>query len=1209
MNANGMGMTTIFKNRSSHCGNGTARPVEPSALPRLHRRGAVVRALLVGITVLAAPLMALSPTTANAASGDLLGTVNFSQQCGGFQGISVGLTFDGSDLWYSCAESTPDLFRADPTTGQVLASYTVGNSLGALAYDAIDNVIYAGWGVDDAYPTAPIYRIQLDSQGDVTGSSVALGAPAALVCGLDDGLAYDGSNATLYVSDDCSTSIYHYDTAGNLLSSFPWAGSGCYNSGLALGNQLLFEGADGCNTVYVVSKSAPSAIDYQFSTAVAGDPNFRDEGLSCDTTTFPGFDAMWSKEAYSPNRAHAFEIPSGSCGVGGQSAIPPGPRPIIFIPGITGSYLKNQNGMETWPQAQAIAGCVSHFTGTASCDMDNLKYDSLASDGTTIGSDGPTYNVAAANGIARPLDGSLGGAIDSLTVNEFLWVNKTTHYYDITAQNVKASGYTIVQPTDDAGLTACATTLKCWIPVGVDWRKSAAYNATQIIALIDRVIALTGTDRVDLMAHSQGGLIANAIVHDPTSVGKIHNVVTMGTPWLGTPKLLSVLLYQEPCLIPVAAGLCALDPGTVQTLIKNYPGTAELNPSIAYWDAAPYYPLLITTGNGDEVGLSGGFSQGYALEKNLLAASPINRDTSLIDAANAWHNSVDEWSPLDPSVHLMRAIGYDAADTATCNSAPCSASTTGEYVSPADQASQENVSTETGVDILTKNLYYDTGDGTVELYSANLFDPAKGFDDRNGGLDEYYCGIGHQGLSQNTQVWKDAQAFLEDKPAAPSVDQVRLSCPDGTDGSLTGIDLDSGAAGFEASQGALLSVSGGGFAPGTPVILSLHSSPVSLGTATADLGGNFSIVVGLPPSVSVGDHQLIADGTGATGASLELSTTLDVSSAPVVPGKLSTIAGTVVDAASTLPLSGICVQAFPAGSAVSPSGEATTDASGGYRITGLAPGSYDVEFAGCGSTPYAPAWYSGAAAVGGAETVTLSPGGEADGVDAALVAATPSSNACVGEIANTTVSGDLTVPSGAVCVLLSSTVLHDVDVQGGGALLMSSSTVKHDLVATGAAWLLLAGDDHVWHDANISATEGVPSIALNGVDAVCDTTVGHDLVVSDSSSQTDWIVGDVMSPSGICAAANSVGHDAEITGNSGEVDFSDNNPGDGPSSLQATAGDGGVAHDLYVTSNSGIVIVEDDTVGHDATCSADPGQTTDDPTNTANSAGHLNSCG
>jgi hypothetical protein len=69
-----------------------------------------------------------------------------------------------------------------------------------------------------------------------------------------------------------------------------------------------------------VDKSAPGTLLFDFTTVVPGDPNFRDEDLECDPLTFAsqGQHVMWSKEAYSPMRAHAYEIPFGTCGLGGQ---------------------------------------------------------------------------------------------------------------------------------------------------------------------------------------------------------------------------------------------------------------------------------------------------------------------------------------------------------------------------------------------------------------------------------------------------------------------------------------------------------------------------------------------------------------------------------------------------------------------------------------------------------------------------------------------------------------------------------------------------------------------------------------------------------------------------------------------------------------------------------------------------------------------------
>lgn len=250
---------------------------------------------------------------AEAANGDLVGTVHFSASCA--SGIGVGIAYDGSSLWYSCASSSTDLYRADPTTGVVSASYNIAGGLGALAYDATRNAIWAGPSGGSDYRL-----IQLDAGKNVVSNAVQFSGPG----GLDDGLAYDGTNDTLYISPDGSTTIYHVTTTGAPLGNSAWAGNACYNSGLALGGTLLYEGSDGCSHVWVADKSNPAGpAVFDFNTAVAGDPNFRDEDLECDPNTFAasGKQVMWSVEAYEPRRASAFEIPTGSCGFGGLPGV------------------------------------------------------------------------------------------------------------------------------------------------------------------------------------------------------------------------------------------------------------------------------------------------------------------------------------------------------------------------------------------------------------------------------------------------------------------------------------------------------------------------------------------------------------------------------------------------------------------------------------------------------------------------------------------------------------------------------------------------------------------------------------------------------------------------------------------------------------------------------------------------------------------------
>lgn len=242
-----------------------------------------------------------------AANGDLIATRTFSMPCPG--GVGVGIAYDGTNLWYSCDGSNPDLYRADPATGTVNATYNIDGGLGALAYDATRNAIWAGPGEGSIVDA--IQLIQLDASKSVTGSTVAFTGPGGF---LDDGLAYDATNDTLYVSPDTSTTIEHYTTAGAFLGSSPWAGNACFNSGLALGGTLLYEGPDGCNHIWVADKSNPALSTFDFAS-----PNgVRDEDLECDPNTFQPTEVIWSMEAYEPRRAAAFEIPAGSCGVGGQ---------------------------------------------------------------------------------------------------------------------------------------------------------------------------------------------------------------------------------------------------------------------------------------------------------------------------------------------------------------------------------------------------------------------------------------------------------------------------------------------------------------------------------------------------------------------------------------------------------------------------------------------------------------------------------------------------------------------------------------------------------------------------------------------------------------------------------------------------------------------------------------------------------------------------
>ncbi len=452
-----------------------------------------------------------------------------------------------------------------------------------------------------------------------------------------------------------------------------------------------------------------------------------------------------------------------------------------------GSYLEDASGQEAWPEVQTLTNCGIAFPSPG-CEAQSLSADALNASGTSL--NGTTVDTGDGGG------GPVLGGVLSMTSAQWcapldLYCKTVTdNWYDITAENAEASGFAVVEASDASGLAACAATLKCFIPVGVDWRLSAATEANVVLGVIDTVLSYTHSDRVDIVAHSQGGLIVNALVHDPASVGKIYRIVTLGTPYLGAPKVLSEVLFGTPCQFPIPTVLglgsgCLIDPAVVQGLAENYPGVADLAPSEAYYQAIP---ALATVTGSTSVGLT--FAQSESLVEQILAAPPSGSGLTpttdtLMEQAATFHAQVDDWAPLDPTVGLLRMVGYDAADAQNepdtpCSAAPCSGGQVGEY----DQAG-------TIVSVSTSGQPIDgSGDGTVPLYSANVYDPTTGLDDRGAAHDMYWCGVSHFGLAWSTPVWQAAVSYLDGSVSyAQDLIGPGGGCPNGTDGSLTGSPL------------------------------------------------------------------------------------------------------------------------------------------------------------------------------------------------------------------------------------------------------------------------------------------------------------------------------------------------------------------------------------------------------------------------------------
>ncbi len=132
-----------------------------------------------------------------------------------------------------------------------------------------------------------------------------------------DGIAYDGSDGTLWISGDVSTTIDHYKDDGTFLNQITpknAAGGTLGNiSGVIVGvGDLLYLGRSWVVEIVQVKKS-----NGDFLASFASPGGARDEGLECDPVNFAPMLALWSREFNNPGFMSVIEVEEGTCLCGG----------------------------------------------------------------------------------------------------------------------------------------------------------------------------------------------------------------------------------------------------------------------------------------------------------------------------------------------------------------------------------------------------------------------------------------------------------------------------------------------------------------------------------------------------------------------------------------------------------------------------------------------------------------------------------------------------------------------------------------------------------------------------------------------------------------------------------------------------------------------------------------------------------------------------
>ena len=195
-----------------------------------------------------------------------------------------------------------------------------------------------------------------------------------------------------------------------------------------------------------------------------------------------------------------------------------------------------------------------------------------------------------------------------------------------------------------------------------DWRKSNADSAEKLKEKINKILADTGADKVDLVAHSMGGLVAKKYIA-LNGAGNVDQLIFIGTPQLGAPKAFKVIMEGDD--MGIAKGKFSfLTPSKVKYISQNMPGVFELLPSKKYIDGQSDFfgnkyitdyitPSFSDPKNSVKPDLS--FSQ----TEDFLKSQKIN--TKMLDFADNLHNAIDS---LDLSgVKVSNFIGCGTTKT------------------------------------------------------------------------------------------------------------------------------------------------------------------------------------------------------------------------------------------------------------------------------------------------------------------------------------------------------------------------------------------------------------------------------------------------------------------------------------------------------------------------------------------------------------------
>lgn len=412
-------------------------------------------------------------------------------------------------------------------------------------------------------------------------------------------------------------------------------------------------------------------------------------------------------------------------------------RPVVFIPGIAGSILiggdetgKHGNGEYLWPSLDAL-DIRSLNLRTGSPDVQAVGVLQSYDPGYT-GLFEETFYGPFMDFMRTPANGHMLFDLDEYPSR------MTTGFQSATSPPIgHPPGLPFPKPT--------------LFPFPYDWRKSNPTHTATLSQYIDNISQLHGGAKVNVVAHSMGGLLLRRYILEYGSA-KIDKVVTVGTPFWGAPVAIYRMLKGD--LYDIAL-VDVWNNDAVKESLMTFPAFHELLPSRFYLQNAGR-PVFSESGwdfDNDRVSTED-YSTGAYLSMIDAQASPDTPSINNFSFHNYLGGRQDDWRTDDGLIKYLHVYGDRPNNT-----------TIGVTVETVYNRGSVNRG---GLAYPKFREIKGSGDKVVPTLSSHRLGSYTAPGALYQAITATEDGSEHSGMMKNIQVWNTIVDFFDDGQLTPS---------------------------------------------------------------------------------------------------------------------------------------------------------------------------------------------------------------------------------------------------------------------------------------------------------------------------------------------------------------------------------------------------------------------------------------------------------